>query len=98
MLSTVCVHTCRIRSPSLIRPFFAAMPLGFTYSVEDPHEKRSWNEWLTKWSLVKDELPVLHLPNVDALVLVLVRPVADGQAQLLLLAGLVELHLLETRR
>lgn len=36
-----------------------------------------------------------HLSNIDAQILLIVRPVAHRQTQLLLLTGLVQLHLLQ---
>ena len=36
-----------------------------------------------------------HLSNINPKILLVVRPVADRQPQLLLLAGLVKLHLLK---
>lgn len=38
-----------------------------------------------------------HLSNVNPQILLVVRPVADCQTQLLLLTGFVQLHLLEER-
>lgn len=39
-----------------------------------------------------------HLSNINSQIVLIVCPVADGQTQLLLLAGLVELHLLVGHR
>lgn len=38
-----------------------------------------------------------HLANINAQILLVICPVADGQTQLLLLTGLVELHLLRRK-
>lgn len=37
---------------------------------------------------------MFHLSNINSQMVLIIRPVADGQTQLLLLAGLVKLHLL----
>lgn len=47
----------------------------------------------------EEEIPVFchHLSNINPKILLVVRPVADCQTQLLLLTGFVQLHLLEER-
>lgn len=41
-----------------------------------------------------EDMFVFYLSDVNSQMVLVIRPVADGQTQLLLLAGLVELHLL----
>lgn len=38
-----------------------------------------------------------HLANINPKILLIVRPVANSQSQLLLLTGLVQLHLLKDK-
>lgn len=87
-----------ILSPSLIRPSFAAMLFGSTFKKDRKRRIRHLYNLLhtsfTSFFPTSDFLS--HLADVDAGLVLVVGPVADGQAQLVLDVGSVQIHLLFT--